>query len=104
MQRRWRWVEDGARRCGTSEMAESTGNSPTEGHDRVESGRESGLPRPPTLRRDPRADPDDEPSSARVDVFTVERTERTSNDPLTNAALTLRRELAKLHQQAAAVE
>jgi hypothetical protein len=63
--------------------------------------------RPPQTRRDPRADPDDEPVSARVDVVTMDRTgERSSPsvDALTNAALTLRRELAKLHQQAAAVE
>lgn len=62
--------------------------------------------RPPVAaRRDPRADPDDEPISERVDVVTVERNDRQSTvDTLTNAALTLRRELAKLHQQAAAVE
>ncbi|MBX3206556.1 MAG: hypothetical protein KF764_15900 [Labilithrix sp.] len=70
------------------------------------SGRASRPPVPP--RRDPRADPDDEPISERVDVVTVERGgERqggASVDALTNAALTLRRELAKLHQQAAAVE
>lgn len=63
--------------------------------------------RPPiAARRDPRADPDDEPISERVDVVTAPRTgERQSSvDTLTNAALTLRRELAKLHQQAAAVE
>ena len=81
------------------------------------SGREpSGISRPPaSMRRDPRADPDDEPVSARVDVVTVDRSsprerpssgnvEAASVDALTNAALTLRRELAKLHQQAAAVE
>ncbi|OJY28691.1 MAG: hypothetical protein BGO98_07500 [Myxococcales bacterium 68-20] len=63
--------------------------------------------RPPVVpRRDPRADPDDEPISGRIDVVTVDRGERqgASVDVLTNAALTLRRELAKLHQQAAAVE
>ncbi|MBX3225951.1 MAG: hypothetical protein KIT84_29755 [Labilithrix sp.] len=60
---------------------------------------------PPAVRRDPRADPDDEPMSGRVDVVTVDRGDRNSTiDSLTNAALTLRRELAKLHQQAAAVE
>lgn len=64
----------------------------------------------PAARRDPRADPDDEPvsSSSRVDVIGVDRTMRdrdpSSADTLTNAALVLRRELAKLHQQAAAVE
>jgi hypothetical protein len=62
-----------------------------------------GVSRPPS-RRDPRADPDDEPSSQRVDVVTVDRNERPAIDGVTNAALTLRRELAKLHQQAAAVE
>jgi predicted nucleic acid-binding Zn-ribbon protein len=60
-------------------------------------------------RRDPRADPDDDESASatsRVDVVQVERGkgEQGSSDTLTNAALTLRRELAKLHQQAAAVE
>ena len=62
---------------------------------------------PPVPRRDPRADPDDEPISGRVDVVTVDRggeRQGPSVDVLTNAALTLRRELAKLHQQAAAVE
>jgi hypothetical protein len=60
---------------------------------------------PPAARRDPRADPDDEPISERVDVVTVDRGRDNSTiDSLTNAALTLRRELAKLHQQAAAVE
>jgi hypothetical protein len=56
-----------------------------------------------SIRRDPRADPDDEPIAApRVDVFQ----DRTSGgiESVANAALTLRRELAKLHQQAAAVE
>lgn len=60
------------------------------------------------MRRDPRADPDDEPISERVDVVAVERGPASGQaatvDALTNAALTLRRELAKLHQQAAAVE
>ncbi|MBX3200677.1 MAG: hypothetical protein KF894_21250 [Labilithrix sp.] len=63
--------------------------------------------RPPlAARRDPRADPDDEPISERVDVVTAPRggERQSSVDTLTNAALTLRRELAKLHQQAAAVE
>lgn len=63
--------------------------------------------RPPPVRRDPRADPDDEPISERVDVVTMDRGSGDRNstiDSLTNAALTLRRELAKLHQQAAAVE
>src|SRR4051812_29450190 len=81
-----------------------------------------------TQRRDPRVDPDDDEmpvSAPRVDVVSVERAspghERShaperrepaasssegeeASDPLTNAALVLRRELAKLHQQAAAVE
>src|SRR4051794_37250580 len=59
------------------------------------------------MRRDPRADPDDEPASSRVDVYGNERVERSPAPPadsVSNAALTLRRELAKLHQQAAAVE
>ncbi len=62
---------------------------------------------PVSSRRDPRADPDDEPVSERVDVVTMDRgadRQTASVDALTNAALTLRRELAKLHQQAAAVE
>ncbi len=52
-----------------------------------------------SVRRDPRADPDDEPTASRVDVFTDRGAES-----LSSAALSLRRELAKLSQQAAAVE
>src|SRR5262249_2965187 len=81
-------------------MTESTG--------KPETGELTGHREPvrPTSRRDPRADPDDEPSSARVDVVHVDRSAKGDAPPdsLTNAALTLRRELAKLHQQAAAVE
>jgi len=64
---------------------------------------------PAAARRDPRADPDDDDedleAAARVDVV-VERSVRPGGgeDTLSNAALSLRRELAKLHQQAAAVE
>jgi hypothetical protein len=58
---------------------------------------------PITPRRDPRADPDDDALPVRVDVVQVDRPAR-SADPLTDAALSLRRELARLHQQAAAVE
>ena len=65
---------------------------------------------PAAARRDPRADPDDDDDddiegAARVDVV-VDRSGRPSGaeDTLSNAALILRRELAKLHQQAAAVE
>jgi predicted nucleic acid-binding Zn-ribbon protein len=88
-------------------MAESTGKSGygESGYDRLDV-RES-VSRPPPTRRDPRADPDDEPVSARVDVVQVDRARPDSSsavDALTNAALTLRRELARLHQQAAAVE
>jgi hypothetical protein len=61
--------------------------------------------RPTSSRRDPRADPDDEPSLSRVDVVTVDRGSRPQVvDAVANAALTLRRDLAKLHEQAAAVE
>src|SRR5687768_13073246 len=81
-------------------MSEITGKPGEITDHRVET-----VSRPPPARRDPRADPDDsEGSSARVDVVNVERPERGSGDPLTNAAFMLRRELAKLHQQAAAVE
>src|SRR5262245_23420385 len=63
----------------------------------------SGKPTVPP-RRDPRADPDDEtsgpPSSSRVDVVNMER----SADSISAVANTMRRELAKLHQQAAAFE
>lgn len=89
-------------------MAESTGKSghgEPSGYDRLDV-RES-VSRPPPTRRDPRADPDDEPMSARIDVVHVDRTRpdpAMTVDALTNAALTLRRELARLHQQAAAVE
>ena len=74
------------------------------GYDRA--AREESRP-PSAARRDPRADPDDdEDEGQRVDVV-VERSGRSSvapEDTLSNAALILRRELAKLHQQAAAVE
>lgn len=53
-------------------------------------------------RHDPRADPDDEPNASRIDVVEVER--GNPGDILSSAANNLRRELAKLHQQAAAVE
>lgn len=55
-------------------------------------------------RRDPRADPDDEGSSSvtsRVDVVDMDRG---AADILSGAANSLRRDLAKLHLQAAAVE
>ncbi len=53
-----------------------------------------------TPKRDPRADPDDDPpASARVDVVNVDRT-----GGLASAANTLRRDLARLQQQAAVVE
>lgn len=98
-------------------MAESTGkpgHGETLGYDhRIEPAREF-VSRPPPARRDPRADPDDdEPIPPRIDVIPtnsirpqIDRTTKAdaSVDSLTNAALTLRRELAKLHQQAAAVE
>jgi hypothetical protein len=104
-----------------AEPTEGGGARPAER--RGEPARES-FSRPPRVvqRRDPRADPDDDesPSPAaswgRVDVVQVERgagggapeSDRGAGgagvDSLTNAALTLRRELAKLHQQAAAVE
>lgn len=76
------------------------------GYDRA--AREESRP-PSAARRDPRADPDDDDGDdgiQRVDVV-VDRSGRSSiapDDTLSNAALNLRRELAKLHQQAAAVE
>lgn len=105
---------------GHDPRAEPSSDAPVRPSEkRVEPARES-FSRPPRAaqRRDPRADPDDDesPSPAaswgRVDVVQVERGERGGGpesdrggaDSLTNAALTLRRELAKLHQQAAAVE
>lgn len=59
-------------------------------------------------RIDPRADPDDDtpaaslrpPSSQRIDVVNIERT----GDSISAVANTMRRELAKLHQQASAFE
>jgi hypothetical protein len=67
----------------------------------------SGKPRNDSVppRRDPRADPDDEsdaspPPSQRIDVVNVER----SADSISAVANTMRRELAKLHQQASAFE
>lgn len=67
----------------------------------------SGKPTVPP-RRDPRADPDDDtpatslrpPSSQRIDVVNMERT----GDSISAVANTMRRELAKLHQQASAFE
>lgn len=59
-----------------------------------------------TGKRDPRSDPDDEhsaslaPSSQRVDVVHMDRT----GDSISAVANTMRRELAKLHQQASAFE
>ncbi|MFO0736777.1 MAG: hypothetical protein U0270_12910 [Labilithrix sp.] len=95
-----------------ADNAGKPGDPPTSGDSARQSVRSydrSTLSRPPPARRDPRADPDDEPISERVDVVTMDRGsgggDRSSTiDSLTNAALTLRRELAKLHQQAAAVE
>lgn len=63
----------------------------------------------PPPRRDPRSDPDDDeftgtpspPSSQRVDVVNVERG---GGDSISAVANTMRRELAKLHQQASAFE
>lgn len=92
-----------------ADNAGKPGDAPTSGdsaRQSVRSYERGALSRPPPGRRDPRADPDDEPISERVDVVNMERGgDRNSTiDSLTNAALTLRRELAKLHQQAAAVE
>ena len=95
-----------------ADNAGKPGDGPTSGESSrasVRSYERGALSRPPPARRDPRADPDDEPISERVDVVTMDRSggggDRNSTiDSLTNAALTLRRELAKLHQQAAAVE
>src|SRR5438045_6297646 len=53
-----------------------------------------------TTRRDPRADPDDDDAPApRVDVVNIDRP-----DGLASAANSLRRDLARLSQQAAVVE
>lgn len=63
----------------------------------------------PTLppRRDPRSDPEDDgsapspsPTSQRIDVVNIDRT----GDSISAVANTMRRELAKLHQQASAFE
>lgn len=63
-----------------------------------------------TGKRDPRADPDDDdtasspaaaPSSQRIDVVNMDRT---GGDSISAVANTMRRELAKLHQQASAFE
>lgn len=83
---------------------------------RLESLRESAS-RPPPSRRDPRTDPDDEELPARIEVVTLGRSlypakddqgsvgsRSAAADTVTDAALVLRRELAKLQQQAAAVE
>lgn len=72
--------------------------------DDLRDGRELG-PRS-TVRRDPRADPDDDEPSGRIDVVTMER--GGGNNPgfesVQSAALSFRREIAKLHQQATAFE
>src|SRR5688572_26752064 len=60
----------------------------------------SGKPTVPP-RRDPRADDEEgTPSSQRVDVVNMER----AADPISAVANAMRRELAKLHHQAAAFE
>ena len=58
---------------------------------------------PPTsMRRDDRAEPDDDDvSTGRIDVVNVDGGR---GDTAATGMITLRRELAKLHQQAAAVE
>ena len=89
-------------------MAENFGKGSGEvGFDRAAREQSRG---PAAARRDPRADPDDDDinlEEGRVDVV-VDRSGRSGapggEDTLSNAALILRRELAKLHQQAAAVE
>lgn len=99
-----------------AEPPDSSPSLPAARSERREPPRER-YSRPPrsVQRRDPRADPDDDAANAswgRIDVVEVERGTGGSTsadtdrqvDSLTNAALTLRRELAKLHQQAAAVE
>ncbi|MDB4935734.1 MAG: hypothetical protein JWP87_2706 [Labilithrix sp.] len=64
--------------------------------------RERNTSPPSAIRRDDRAEPDDdEVSSSRIDVVNVEVGR---GDTAASGMLTLRRELAKLHQQAAAVE
>ncbi|MBX3187134.1 MAG: hypothetical protein KF819_08970 [Labilithrix sp.] len=81
---------------------QSRGKSPTS--EVVESSRERPVTRESVVpRRDDRAEPDDDPGSSisRVDVVTVDGGGR---ETPANAMVTLRRELAKLHQQAAAVE
>ena len=59
----------------------------------------------PTIRRDDRAEPEDEADdavgSSRVDVVSVDSVR---GDTATSGMVALRRELAKLNQQAAAVE
>src|SRR5436309_1214569 len=61
---------------------------------------------PAALRRDDRAEPDDDDSGRsrveRVDVVKVEGT--SSRDSTASAVMSLRRELARLTQQATAVE
>jgi chromosome segregation ATPase len=55
-----------------------------------------------STRRDDRAEPDDEPSSSRIDVVNVGG--GAAGESAASAMVSLRRELAKIHQQAAAVE
>jgi chromosome segregation ATPase len=59
-------------------------------------------PRPAgSMRRDDRAEPDDQPSNSRIDVVNVDGDR---GESASSGLVSLRRELAKLHQQAAAVE
>jgi hypothetical protein len=55
-------------------------------------------------RRDARAEPDDDMSTSRVDVVNVGGGAGSGGESAASGLVSLRRELAKLHQQAAAVE
>lgn len=87
----------GTKKPPTSEVVE-TSKAP------YRSERSTRPPSPMSTRRDDRAEPDDdEVTSSRIDVVNVGGG-GASGDSAASAMVTLRRELAKLHQQAAAVE
>ena len=83
----------GGKKPPTSEVVETS---------RIDRRSERNTSPPAPMRRDDRAEPDDDdPGSQRIDVVNVDGGPR---DATSSAMVNLRRELAKLHQQAAAVE
>ncbi len=96
-----KWSMQGSKKPPTSEVIES---SPSKSDSRTERHTSP----PSAMRRDDRAEPDDDAgvSSSRIDVVNVDsgRGDGRGGDNAASGMIALRRELAKLHQQAAAVE